>query len=271
MTIHELRQSHSIAPDVVDLIGMIASAFGKPIEIRFDESLTVPATVKIARQRMPHHLILIHPGQTHVLSYLIAQKCGSIERLLRIAPDKRKVAVSMSDMIRSAIASLEPELERLPEHLRAKLARFWAEGLVMQASNLPIQVRIDEWLRRIVPSIRQEQHRYLERDIDITLKEVSEKTREMTAPSVFLCSNYMAYAYMRSAGELLGEDYTLPFSQHREIVSQGEELYKIMESAPDGFEGDVQFVDRWAGQLKIATWFAWNAFEDMPEAYFENV
>ena len=108
MTPHELRQSHSLDPDVVDLADMIETAFGKPVDIRFDASMKVPAIVKVARERMPAHLVSIHPSQTDVLSYLVAHKCACIERIMRVPASERRVAVSTPEQI-GHIATLIPD------------------------------------------------------------------------------------------------------------------------------------------------------------------
>jgi hypothetical protein len=73
----------------------------------------------------------------------------------------------------------------------------WLGGLITQVTSLPVCVRIERWIHREYPSLRDEQRLYLDEDVQRTLQGLSKKVERMTPKTIFRVSNSITYAYLR--------------------------------------------------------------------------
>ena len=261
----------NLLPSVLKIIERVKEVSGKEITFRPAPDQLVPATSKIARARMPHHLIKYQPQMAHRINHLTAHESGHILRTMEADPSIRVVPVSNTKTRANAVKELGKELSHLPESMRSQMLDMWLGGLITQVTSLPVCVRIERWIYREYPPLRDEQRLYLDEDMQRTLQGLSKKVERMTPKTIFRISNSITYAYLRGLEPVTGKDLRKHFSGRPAIISTGIQLCDTFGEEDTGYASDIRITNEWARILKISDWFAWIRFEDMPESYFQDI
>jgi hypothetical protein len=261
----------NLLPPVLEIMERVKEVSGKDITFRPAPDQLVPATSKIARARMTHHLIKYQPQLAHRINHLTAHECGHILRTMAADPAIRVVPMSNAQTKAIAVRELEKELSRLPEAMRNHMLDVWLGGLITQVTSLPACVRIERWIHVEYPSLRDEQRLYLDEDVKRTLQGLTKKVERVTPKTIFRISNSITYAYLRGLEPVTGKDLRKHFSGRPSIIATGIQLYEVLGEEETGYAGDIRVTNEWARILKINDWFGWIGFEDMPESYFQDV
>jgi hypothetical protein len=95
------------------------------------------------------------------------------------------------------VKELGNELSHLPDSMRSEMLDVWLGGLITQVTSLPACVRIERWLHREYPALRNEQRLYLDEDVQRTLQGLSKKVERVTPKTLLRISNSITYAYLR--------------------------------------------------------------------------
>lgn len=267
MNFKQLSSNFHIQPALAEILDRVREISRKDIDFRVAARLATYASTKIARERMESHIIYFREDVVDRLSYIIAHECGHIVRMME-APASKRVVPGTS--IRQRAETLKA-LELTADNYPVQLINMWTDGLVMQLTNLPVDIRIERWLNREYPKLREEQHKGLSIDAEKTLAGLSDEIRRVTPSKIFQISNAMTYAYLRGIGEITREHYGRPFYGYRAILATGRTLYETVDGERDDLEGDVGIINKWAETLGLDSSFSWIDFEDMPESYFDDV
>jgi len=261
----------NLLPAVDQIIQRVKEVSGKDVSFRPAPEQLVPATSKIARARMSSHIIKYQPQMVHRINHLTAHECGHILRTMEADPSIRIVPVSNAATRAIAVRQLGNELSRLPEGIREQMLDIWLGGIIMQLTSLPACVRIERWIHREYPVLRNEQLQFLEEDVKRTLQGLSKKVERITSKTVFRVSNSITYAYLRGLEPVISKDLRKHFSARPSIITTGIQLYDALGEHDMGYAGDIHVTKEWSRILKISEWFAWIGFEDMPESYFKDI
>lgn len=272
MKIEELQSKYRLHPELIRVVHLVEDATGKPITFQPRADLQVSALTKIARERMPEHIIRYHPDKTDRLSHLIAHECGHILRMMRARPEERLVPATNELQFAAASRKVSRELasSALPPQLLQRMLPLWIHGLVTQTTSLCIDVYIEKWLRHDFPGLEAEQTRSLEVEADTALQALSKQIERVVPQSVFRASNAMNYAYLREMGPLVGRDYLDAYRRQPVVLRMGKALHDALESEDQGAATDLRVINKWVKYLGIDTWFTWLPFEQMPESYFDE-
>jgi hypothetical protein len=256
---------------VREILQRVKEVSGKEIVFRAAPDQLVPASSKVARARMPSHIIKYQPQMIDRINHLTAHECGHILRIMEADP-KRRVVPSSNAATRAAAAQrIGQELAHLPESMRERMLDVWLNGLVTQVTSLPACIRIERWIHREYPALRDEQRLYLDGDVRRTVEGLSRKIKRVTPKTIFRISNSIAYAYLRGIEPVTRKDLRKHFSGRLPIITAGIRLYEALGEQDTGFSGDVRVSNEWAEILDITDWFSWIDFEDMPLSYFDDV
>lgn len=269
MNINELSLNFNIIPELHSLIDLVHQVSEKDIEIQIIETLPTDGSAKIARERMSKHIIKIKGNQTTRINHLIAHECCHILRIVEANPADRVVPSTNNLTMNIAKAELADQIHSLPPQIRQKALEFWVGGLIMQLTNLPVDVRIEMWLYKNYPTLRKSQIHSLKADASQTIMCVSKNVEKSTIGKVFYLSNAMAYAHLRVIGGITNENYVRKFRGHDNIIDAGKSLYAMLGEEDHGFVHDLETIKAWGDFLNISDWFRWIGFEDMPESYYE--
>jgi hypothetical protein len=200
----------------------------------------------------------------------VAAEFGHILRTIEAELSIRVVPGLNAETRAVAVRELGNELSHLPDSMRSEMLDVWLGGLITQVTSLPACVRIERWLHREYPPLRNEQRLYLDEDVQRTLQGLS-KVERVTPKTLFRVSNSITYAYLRGLEPVTGKDLRKHFSGRPSIITTGIQLYEALGEQDTGYTGDIRVTNEWASILKISDWFAWIGFENMPESYFKDI
>jgi hypothetical protein len=273
MTLQKLRQLTGIEGDVIAILGQTEELTGKPIEFIQDDSLSILASVRMARASMPAHIIRFRKAGPVVLAHLVAHECGHVQRLFAAPPEKRLVPVTRPEHVdrvfRILAADPRVTLDTMDEQHARELLTIWHQGMVSQVVNLNVDYRIESWLYRQFPGMRPNQEKSIALQVQMSVAGLAPKVKRDTPHLLYEGSNAINYAYLRSIGIMLGQNLVRDYTGAA-IVELGKRLAAILEEPDMGLEGDVQESNRWATMLGIRDWFDWQAFEDVPASYLSS-
>lgn len=269
INIVEFNQLYPVLPEIFTIVGMVKEISGKDIDFQIHEKLPLDATIKIARSKMPKHILKIKANQVMNINEMIAHECGHVFRMFSVKPPDRKIPCSTSSNSNIATAELDTEECILPDSIKNQMYETWINGLVMQVNNLPADARIEKWIFDSFPGLRQEQEEYLRKLSSTCFSTLTKDVERVTTPKVFRCSMAMVYAFLKSIGVLIGVDFSKHFDAYPEIVEYGKVLYKFLEEPDKGYLQDIETTNYWAKILGLSDWYSWIDFEDVPESYYE--
>jgi len=219
------------------------------------------------------HLILYDPEQRKYLDHLVAHECGHIIRFATAAPEDRVVPVMTTERRTQAIAQLLPELTALsrkgyPAEVLAAVVPIWLSGTVAQLSDTPSDIRIEQWIDNEYRGLREVQRTSLLEQAHELHLVASRAVGKVTPESIWVASNAMNYALVKTIARLLGRnDLMTPytFSRARPL---GESLFGMVEAEPDdGLVGDRWLSEQWADALGFRDWSEWRRLDELPPGY----
>jgi len=261
----------NLLPPVRDIIQRVKEVSGKDIIFRPAPEQLVPATSKIARARMPSHIIRYQPQMVQRINHLTAHECGHILRTMEAGPSIRVVPMSNAETRAVAVRQLGSEPSHVPESMREQMLDIWLSGIITQITSLPTCVQIERWIKREYPALKDEQRLYLDEDVKRTVQGLSKKVERVTPKTIFRISNSITYAYLRGIEPVTGKDLRKHFSGWPSIIRTGIQLYEILGEEDTGYAGDLRVTQEWAKILNVSEWFGWIGFEDVPESYFDDL
>lgn len=260
----------SIEPATKAIIGLVEEKTEKDFDFIDKPDLAVSASVKIARSFMPSHIVAFKRRDSHRLSHLIAHECGHILRYYSVPIEKRVIPVSYEEHRQRANNLLErterKKLNKLPPDVAIKLKGMWIHGIVRQLTNLPVDYRIETWLYNDYPDLRPSQKLSLDADYSDALAETSARIEKITPDLIQKKSILMSSAFYAAIDTKLDTTYSKGFEKY----SKGgfyNSLVMALQEEDQGFDQDIRIIGEWAETLNLRDWFAWGAFENVPENY----
>ena len=274
MNKYDFFEKIQVEPATQEIISLVEEKTGKTISFIPNNNLQVDATVKIARESMPQHIIYFKGENSSFISHLIAHECGHILRIMSVSKEKRLVPASTEKNKKYALAEIKKDLPKffkeLPADALDKFLDIFISGLIRQLTNLPVDYRIESWLYSDYPGLRAVQRKSLNKSLKLAINGLSKKIKQMTPPLVFVKSNLMNYAYAKAIDSIFEMNYS-SFYTDLPNLDLGEKLYSYLEEKDEGFLQDIKIIDKWAGLLNLKEWFQWINFEDIPGDYLINI
>jgi len=266
--------SFDLSPDVHRIFAAVKSLTGKDVKMVEKGDMDVYAFVKIARKRMPEHLMFYKPEHTGITNHLVAHECGHILRTYGVDPESRLVPFTNDKLKLEALKHMEPDIQRLsrtiPLERLAHIVDMWYMGVIRQLTSYPSDIMIEKWLHDQYPDLRTYQSKSIRKQYDEALQGLSRRVEEMTPQTVLRASNAMNYAFFHILEAHLGESYHLGRYRRSPYASLGKELMRLQRESVDSYEGDMNTINRWAEALECSHWFGWRGFEDVPEGYLTD-
>jgi hypothetical protein len=266
--------SLDLVTDVKLILAEVEDISHKRIEFIEKEYLPTYAGVKIARKNMPAHLIYYKREHGPIINHLIAHECGHIIRIYQ-APEEKRVIPSTDDKIKlNALQEIEEDIakisKKIPFEKLSRIVNVWYDGLVRQLTNYPPDIMIEKWLYDKYPGLRPYQLESIQKQHKDALVGLSDEVRELTPRKIYDASNVMNYAFFRILGLYLGVNFSKPFYDSG-FVDKGKVLAKLTEeNYHNDFDGDVEMVNKWTAFFELGEWYAWAAFENVPQDYLEK-
>ena len=237
----------------------IETLSGRPVEFKPDSSLTLRATLLLARNGAPAHVLRYRPAN-EPLDYWVAYQAGYLLRLLELPPDQRfdfAATGAAAGQVQELLATVQPlnDSNKATLHQFAQMAAHWA---LMNLRSYAIGMRIDQWLTDAYPALRESQVAGMDALQQENLQLLSKRLGNLPIP-VPLLGPVAAYALF--ADRLLGKSlYAIPY-RAAGVLDLGAELLTISDATPLGAEHDRALVDAWAAGIGMAGWYAWTSYK----------
>jgi hypothetical protein len=232
-----------------------------PVEVITDPSLPTYASIKIARGAATHHILTYNPTKPGV-DYHVAYQCGFILRLFENTPDERYEFAGTKtghEVVRELLTeqgSVARKL-RLPKAATKQLADQFVDGLLVQLRSYPIGMRIDQWIREMLPTLHEAQEASIDRQQQDNAQVLNPQIRQMTPTLIFSGNASMNAAYAIFCERLLNRSqYVIPY-RSLSFEERGRTLLGVWDELPSDARHDRDLVDAWAKELEVSDWYQW--------------
>ncbi|MCU7492867.1 MAG: hypothetical protein HF312_18820 [Ignavibacteria bacterium] len=259
-----------LIPAVEEIIASIEQLTSKKFNFVEKNDLPVLATVKIARRRMPNHIIYFKATEDKIINHLIAHECGHIKRIYE-TPEYRRVLYASNERTKSeaykAISESKSVLvSRFGEELAENILSNLFDGIIRQVTNQPIDLMIEKWIYEDYPGLRQVQLDSLINQNKQALAGLAESTKVF--PKVIVdASNTLNAAYAEQLSRIVKYKLNREWKKSQ-YYGRSKELCLLLDVLkPWSPEDDNSKVIACAENLNIKSWFFTAPFEDIPEDY----
>lgn len=224
----------NLRPETLGILQQIETLSGRPVEFKPDASLTLRATLQLARNGASAHVLRYRPVN-EPLDYWVAYQAGYLLRLLELPPSERfdfagtgSAPARVEELLTAGLKMTEAEQSAAPRF--AEAAAHWA---MMNLRSFAIGMRIDQWLADDHPELRALQAQGIEALQQENLRLLSQRAGRLAIPVPLLAP--------LAAGAL----------------DAGAELLAIVDRLPPGPAHDRELVDAWAGAIGMTGWYTW--------------
>lgn len=245
----------NLRPETLGLLQRIETLSGRPVEFKPDATLTLRATLQLARNGAPAHVLRYRPVNEQ-LDYWVAYQAGYLLRLLELPPSERfdfagtgSAPARVEELLTAGLKMTEAEQSAAPRF--AEAAAHWA---MMNLRSFAIGMRIDQWLADKHPDLHLLQRQGMDALQQENLQLLSQRVGKLAIP-VPLLGPVAAYALF--ADRLLGKTtYAIPF-RAAGALDLGAELLSILDKLPADAAHDRELVDAWAAAIGMTGWYTW--------------
>ncbi len=248
----------NLRPDTLGIVQRVKALSGCPVEFKPDDGLSVQATLQKARHGATSHILRYRPGSI-ALDYWVAYQCGYALRFYALPPDQRMDFADTGDGTAMAETLLlagqqlsQDDLMRVP--MFARQIEQWA---LMTLLSYPVGMRIDQWLRREYPALRDVQAVGMAQIQAENLQLLSLAHGQLTVPVQLLG---MPAAYALLADALLGQTVHGVAWRAGGAMGMGQTLYDLLAQYPDEPAQDRALIDAWGQALGMAGWYRWQPY-----------
>ena len=241
------------------ILERVEALSGRRVEFKPDSSLTLRATLQMARNGAAAHVLRYRPSND-ALDYWVAYQAGYVLRLFELPSEERFDFAAtgagvgqVEDLLRTGQPLTEGDKAALPQF--AQMTAHWA---MMNLRSYAIGMRIDQWLADEYPMLKEAQHEGIEYLQQENLQLLSKRIGNLSVP-VPLLAPVAAYALF--ADRLLGKSiYAIPY-RGAGVLEQCKELLSITDSTPADPGHDRGMVDAWASAIGMSGWYAWTPYK----------
>lgn len=228
---------------------------GRPVRVQEDPTLSVLATIKMARGIAPMHLISYRPLAGRQPDYHICYQCGFVIRLFETPPDGRFDFGPSPE----ASSKMDALLADTPGARSAKETLI--NGLLTQLRSVPIGLRIDDWLWTICPELREEQVASARLQLRDNVQVLNPSIRRSFPKKVVKANTAMNSAFaLFWATKLEDPSVSLPYLSIGTDV-EGKALLDTFVTMDSNPTSDRALVDRWAEELGLSGWYSWKPYK----------
>lgn len=261
-----------LLPVTQQLLRSVEGRTGRPVVIRPDPSIRERGrAVYVVSDPDPNrHLILYDPERRRFLDHLVAHEAGHILHFHEAPEAERRLPVVTHESRRQGVLDLAPHALQLSaigadDWTTAKMVDLWISGTVAQLSDTPSDIRIERWIWEEHPGLRNVQRRAL-RDQSHELSEALRPTVEAITPrQVWLASNAMNYALLKSVSELIGDPNLVRPYRSTAPEGWGKRLLASVDFGPNAsLMTDRRTTEHWAETMGFARWFEWRHLTHLP-------
>ncbi len=175
------------------------------------------ASIKIASDDDPAHVLRYKPELESELPYLSAFQCGLALRSIQAKTinrfDSRPRPAMGQDVKRLVEAHLREKGSAVPMSMVPQLCQQLGHGLGLQLRSMPIAVRVDEWLFRDYPALAELQRKSIERQLQEAMHALGPSVRAFAPQRIIDANVGMSCAFAKFWAETWDEpEVAIPFT-----------------------------------------------------------
>ena len=245
----------NLRPETMEIVKRVESLSGVPVEFKPDSSLTLRATLQMARNGAATHTLRYQPSNSPI-DYWVAYQCGFAIRLFDLPPNERFNFAGTGEgtqQVKTLLITGQPlkEADQVFLNEFAELTTHWA---LVSLRSYAIGLRIDQWLFDEYPSLRPMQAEGVDAVQQENLQLLSKRLGNLSIPVPLLAP---AAAYALFADRLLKkETYAIPY-RAAGVLGLGKELLAISDGISTNRSHDCELVDAWADAIGMTGWYRW--------------
>jgi hypothetical protein len=259
-----------LIPETKEILKNVEGLTKKRFKFIPNSRITSHAKLKIARGDMENHVVYYKEGADQRINHIIAHECGHIIRIYEATSSERLTPYFSSKNYEHALEESSEDIGNISkiiyESKLNQLIEMLFKGLVMQLTNQPIDLKIEEWIYNDYPGLRESQILSFKSQLHEAIGGLNEKIRSITPSKVYEASHSMNYAYFNVLAEKAGFELGAIYNDF-EFENKGRSLIGVIEKYENNFGGDVKRIDDWAKILDLSSWYEWKKFEDVPSNY----
>ena len=245
----------NLRPKTMGILARMEALTGRPVEFRPDSSLTLRATLQMARNGAPAHVLHYRPVN-EPLDYWVAYQAGYVMRLFTLPPQERfdfAVTGQGADQVEALATTGQPlttaDKVALPEFARMTL--HWA---LLNLRSYATGMRVDQWISDELPELGDLQAAGIDSMQQENLLLLSRRIGSLSIP-VPLLAPVAAYALF--ADRLMRKSlYSIPY-RAAGVLDPGKELLRISDAMALDPSHDRALIDAWASSMGMTGWYAW--------------
>jgi len=259
-----------LIPETKEILKNVEELTKKKFKFIPNSKITSHAKLKIARNDMENHIVYYKEGASQSINHIIAHECGHIIRIYEAAPSERLIPYFSSKNFEYALEDSSEDIENISKIIhKAKLNQLIEmlfKGLVMQLTNQPVDLKIEEWLYNRYPGLREFQKISFQSQLQEALGGLNKDVRAITPSKIYEASHSMNYAYFNVLAKKTKFDFDSIYDNF-EFENKGRSLIEIMGKYGNNFDGDLKRINDWANILNLSHWYEWKNFDDVPSNY----
>ena len=241
------------------ILQRIETLSGRAVEFKPDSSLTLRATLQLARNGALSHVLRYRPAN-EPLDYWVAYQAGYLLRLLEQSPAERfdfAATGTAAGQVQELLATGQPMADA-DEASLPRFAEMTAHWALMNLRSYAIGMRIDQWLTDTYPALRESQAAGMDSLQQENLQLLPQRMGSLSIP-VALLGPVAAYALFTD--RLLGRSaYAIPY-RAAGVLDLGVELLAINDAMQPDPQHDRELIDAWAAAIGMTGWYAWTPYK----------
>ena len=243
----------------------VEEATNLPVLVTDDPTLRTMASIKPAHKGAAAHILRYNPKYAALADYLIAFQCGFALRLF-LAPVTNRFELSGTQEGRQSVGlRLDEHLKKtglkLPPQTVAGLRDQLFDGLMLQLRSVPIGLRVDAWVRKEYPGLRDQQEEAARLQLAENQQLLSPQVKQIAPKLIYEASVGMGAAFAAFWERILKDpSIVVPF-RVAGLLGIGENLLRLVDEIPDDASNDKRLVEAWGDLIGVTSWFRLIPFE----------
>lgn len=180
----------NLRPETLGILRQIETLRGRPVEFKPDASLALRATLQLARNGAPAHVLRYRPAN-EPLDYWVAYQADYLLRLLELPPSERfdfagtgSAPARVEELLTAGLKLTDAEQMAAPRF--AEAAAHWA---MMNLRSFAISMRIDQWLADRHPDLHLLQRQGMDALQQENLQLLSQRVGKLAIPVPVCCDD----------------------------------------------------------------------------------
>lgn len=239
-----------------DLVDRVRAETGYTLLVSSVPELEFDSELRIARQGQPYHSLAYQAAYASHRDHFIINACTKILRFW--SDEQRLVPIGTTEELEAAQeCEFEEKLEPSMQSLARPVSRYLAQALVRQLTSFPLDLRVEQAIRRSYPEHRVHQATYLRRQVREFLPTLSEAHLRYAPDVTWKASTALNIAFATIAADLINDTPPRAMRGHQSYPA-ATRLAAAFYQLDDTAAGDRALTDTWARHLGLERTYRWD-------------